>query len=341
MKDLVYKKKDVLGIDVGTTEIKYVQLKKINNLAKLVGYGHFKIPENFIIEGIITEPEKLAKITKKMLEDPPWGKITAERAIASLPDSKIFTHVLELPSMKEKEIEDAVMLEIDQSIPSSLSDLYTDWEIIKQTKEKVFVFMAASPRVIVDSYVHFLRLISMEPLALEFSLAATTRAIIKKGDEGEAVLILDIGGQSTNMAIYDNGIQIAGSYPAGSEAIIKTPEQINQKELKTNFKNEINSKRLPEITKGSFEKIFIEIDRMVKYFEDRKENKKISKIILCGGIGAMPELDLFIEKETGLKTIVGNPWSNISIYPLKPVQKKDIPMFSTAIGLSMRGLLDE
>jgi type IV pilus assembly protein PilM len=345
MKDLVYKKKDVLGLDIGTSNVKYVQLKEKGKLTKLIGYGHFKVPENIIIEGIITEPEKLAKIVKEELANPPWGKITASRVVTALPDSKLFTHVLELPVLSEKEIENAVNLEIDQSIPVAASDLYTDWQIVSEANNKMFVFMAAAPKIIVDSYIQFFNLVSMEPMAFEISLAAISRAVIAEKDSQDLVLIVDIGGQTTNMAIYDKGIQVAGSHPVGAESIgetLKTVLSLNEKEVEDSLQLGLNNEtKSAEVIKNDLKKILVEAERMIQYYKEKRDSRTISKMIICGGLGAMTGLAEFFEEDIKIKTTVGNPWSNISIYPLKPVPKRDAPMFSAAIGLSLRGLRDE
>lgn len=345
MSDLVYKKRDVIGLDIGTSNVKYVQLKEKGRLTKLIGYGSFKVPENIIIEGIITEPEKLAAIVKKELANPPWGKITASRVVAALPDSKLFTHVLELPILSEKEIENAINLEIDQSIPVAASDLYTDWKIVNEQEDKIFVFMAAAPKIIVDSYIQFLKLISMEPVAFEISLAAVARAVVSEGEKHQSIILIDIGGQTTNMAIYDNGIQVASSHPIGSNTIkesLATVLNVKGKELDSYLQAGISEdEKSSAVIKSELKKILIQVERMIQYSKEKRNDKPISKIIISGGLGAMNGLDGYISENTKIETVVGNPWSNISIYPIKPVPKKEAPMFASAIGLSLRGLKDE
>jgi type IV pilus assembly protein PilM len=345
MKDLVYKRKDVLGLDIGTSNVKYVQLKEKGSLTKLVGYGYFKVPENIIIEGIVSEPEKLAEIIKKEISDPPWGKITAERVVAALPDSKLFTRTLELPILSEKDIEGAVALEIEQSIPMALTDLYTDWQIVRETDKKIYIFMAAAPKSIVDSYVQLMNLISMEPIAFDISLSAISRSVIPVGLANRPHLILDIGGRTTNMAIYDGGIQVTGSHPFGAETIKDTLKNVlGIDDLGANKTLDLGLKegeKSTEVIKKEFNTVTTEIERMIKYYKDQRSDVEIAGIVLCGGLGAMEGLANFLTDEFKVKTELGNPWSNISIYPLKPVPKREASMYAAAIGLALRGLKDE
>jgi hypothetical protein len=107
--DPIWKHKDVLGLDLGTRFLKVVQLEKKGKLTKLVGYGKTKVPENYIIEGIVSEPEKLAETVKDLISNKVWGKITAKRVNLSLPESKIYTRLLTLPHMKEKDLAERVI----------------------------------------------------------------------------------------------------------------------------------------------------------------------------------------------------------------------------------------
>lgn len=344
MKDLIYKEKSILGLDIGTDLIKYVQLEEKGKLTKLVGYGKIEVPENVIIEGIISEPEKLSEIINKELKDPPWGKITAERVVSSLPESKLFTRVIELPSISDKDIEDAIAYEIDQSIPIASTDLYTDWQIIGESDKKVSVLLAAAPRSIVDSYIHLFRLINKDPLSLEVSLSAISEALVSEKNSGRPIMIIDVGSATTNIAVYDKSIKITGSYPVGYTGISKslvTVLGITKKEtvilLKKGISKEAGDKS-SEVIKNEFKKIVVEIERMIKYHQEKNDKSTILEILLCGGLGAMNGLDKFLSEQTGITTKVGNPWVNISIYPLKPVPKSEASMYATAIGLCLRGM---
>lgn len=334
-----------MGLDIGTGRIKYVQLKQQKNLTKLIGYGNLEMPENIIIEGIISEPEKLAEILKKHLADPPWGKITAQRVVASLPESKLFTRTIEIPSVSEKDIDEAINYEIEQSIPIPATDLYADWQIVGKSDESYSVFMAAAPRSIIDSYVQLVGLLGLEPIALEVSLAAITRAIIPEKEKNLATMVIDIGARTTNMAIYQNNIQVAASAPIGAEIIkdtLATELDVNAKEanrlLLAGLKNKDKS---AEIIQGELRKIMDEVDRLLKYHREKNGDKDVDQILLCGGIGSMSGLAEFIESESKIKSKAGNPWSNISIYPIKPVPKDEASLYSAAIGLCLRGLQDE
>lgn len=297
------------------------------------------------MEGIISEPEKLAALIQQNLANPPWGKITAQTVVASLPESKLFTRTIEIPSINDDDIDEAINYEIEQSVPIPATDLYTDWQIVGEANDKYTVFMSAAPRSIIDSYVQLMAELKLEPLALEVSLSAIARAIIPDKDKELASLLIDVGAMTTNMAIYQNNLQIAASVPLGAEIIKETlcsTLSIDTKEANKLLMEGLGKQEKPtEIIKIELKKIAEELDRIIKYYQEKNESRKIDQILLCGGIGSMTGLAEFIEEETKIKTKPGNPWSNISIYPIKPVSKQEASLYSAAIGLCLRGLKDE
>lgn len=345
IKDLIYKRKDILGLDVGTSSVKFVQLKQSGKLTKLVGYGRIEIPENIIVEGIISEPEKLANILKKSLNDPPWGRITAQRVIASLPESKIFTKFLELPGLEDKDIEEAINYEMEQSIPIAANDLYVDWQELERKNNKRLIFLSAAPKSIVNSYVQLFELLDIEPVVLEMSLAAIARSMVSNKEKVEPVAILDIGGEASNVAIFDSNLRITGSHAIGGKTIrdllIKSLG-ITEKEAFLAIRKGIKgSTKGEKIIKEEIEKLAVEVERTVKYFSEKNESQKVTKGLLCGGLAFAPGFYDYLSERTKLEFKIGNPWVNISVYPIKPVPKEESPGYAAAIGLCLRGFDDK
>jgi type IV pilus assembly protein PilM len=345
MQDLIYRKKPILGLDIGTTSIKFAQLKKSGKLTKLVGYGKVAVPEGIIIEGVISEPEKLAEYLKKMFENPPWGKINANRVVASLPEARVFTRILELPVFNTKDIEEAVNYEAEQSIPVPASDLYIDWKLMEEKKDGVVVFMSAAPRAIVDSYVHLFNSLDYEPLAIEISMAAIARSMVSNKEHHEPVIILDFGGQTTNIAVFDSILRVTESHPLGGAVLKKSVMDklgVSDEEATAMIRQGLDEEsKAKSIVEDEVKKIITEIERINDYYIEKSENRKISKVLLCGGLGFMPGLAEYIKDKTGLDSKTGNPWINISVYPLKPVHKEEAPVYAAAIGLCLRGEEDD
>lgn len=345
----IWQRKDVVGIDIGTDSLKVVQLRKRGVLVKLVGYGQMPIPENYVIEGIIAEPEKLAEMTKKFFETGVWGKITATRVCTSLPESKIFTHTITLPRLNVKGLAEAVNWEASQTIPMAMTDLYLDYQVIGPSMEDPKsdeIIYAAAPKAIVNSYIQFFSILGFEIEGIEASLTAIIRSAVAKKKAKEAVLIIDIGGKTTNLAVFDHVIRLTGSTLIGGDHItyrIAEALKVDEKEAeKIKRQKGVDQKKVREAVDVEVTQITREAVKMVEYYKDKNAKADpVSRVILCGGSASLDALSEIIKEKLNIPTEVGNPWANISVYPLKAVPKEEAPAFTNAVGLALLGVIDD
>ena len=346
--DAIWQKKEVVGIDIGSGSLKAVQLARKGTLTKLIGYGQMDVPENFIIEGIITEPEKLAELTKAFFKSQVWGKITAKRVCTSLPESKIYTRTITLPHMNDKALAEAVTWDAGQTIPMAMTDLYVDWQVIGPSEDDSKmdeIIYAAAPKAIVNSYIQYFNILGLEIEGIETSLTAIIRSAVSKKNKG-SILIIDIGAITTNLAVFDKVIRLTGSTLVGGKHItdrisqalgVDSGEAEKIKKQKASSKNKVREAidfEVTEITK--------EATKMINYYQ--KKSKKpdgFARVILCGGSASLDTLSEIFSEKLGIPTEIGNPWANISIYPLKNISKDDAPAYTNAVGLALLGVLDD
>ncbi len=345
-QDLIYKQKDCLGLDIGASSVKIVQLKKKKSLTKLVGYQSRVLPENIVIEGIISDHEKMTKIVKEMMSETREGKFTAEKVIASIPDTNVFTRVLQLPKISDKELKEAVMWEADQSVPMALTDLVVDYQVLGPSTDKEDmndILLVAAPLAIVNSYVQLFNMLGFQIEAIETSLASVLRALVSNKDHEEVMLVADIGAKSTNLGFYDHTLRLSDSLDTGGgsfTSLIASSLSLDEKaaeKLKTT--SGLKDDKVKNALKDTLESLSNEMQKVIRYHDERFE-KKTAKVILCGGSSNLIGLTEYLADKLKIEVKVGNPWVNIDTYPLKPVPKSEAPAFANAIGLSLRGMED-
>lgn len=343
-QDLIYKKKDCLGLDIGASSVKVVQLKKKKSLTKLVGYESRELPENLIIEGIITDHEKMTKLIKGMMAETKEGRFTADKVIASIPDKNVFTRVLELPKLSDKDLKEAVMWEADQSVPMAITDLVVDWQVLGSsvTKEGMNdVLLVAAPIAIVNSYVQLFEKLGLQPEGIETSLVSVIRALVSNKEHNEVMLVADIGSRSTNLGFYDHTLRLSDSLDVGgktfTEAIVSGLKIDEQEAEKLKISKGLKDERVKDLLDSILENLKTEMQKVIKYHNDRSEGET-SKVILCGGGSNLIGLTEYLSDALKVEVKVGNPWVNIDTYPLKPVPKTESPAYANAIGLALKGM---
>lgn len=354
------KPKAKLGIDIGTSSIKVVQLKQERDKFKLETYGELSFLGYLerTKDSFQTTPFKtIEAITREMLKIVlEKAEVGTRRAIMAVPVFSSFTSVIELPAMSDKELAKAIYFEARKYVPISLSEVTLDWKIIDSgiikngASNKPFkgkrILLIAVPNEVVNKYISIADELDLKIDALELESSSLARSLVT--DTNSSVCVLDIGARATSFTIIDKGlVQMSHSIDvAGGEMTkilaramgigveraedVKTTYGLNHKEDKE------GREELKEILQTTVDKIINESERMIHSYQT-KTNRKIEKLILNGGSAKLAGFGDYIESGLNIKAVVADPWSKI-IYPvgLQPVLKKIGPQFSVAVGAAMR-----
>jgi type IV pilus assembly protein PilM len=215
---------------------------------------------------------------------------------------------------------------------------------INDPKQDDFIFTAA-PKSIINSYLQLVNLLGLEIGNIETSLTAITRAMIPIRSANEVMLVVDMGGQTTNLAIFDQLIRVTGSTLVGGISLTdRIAEALKLTEAEAE-KIKVNppEKKLAKILEAiepDLATVSGEIDRMIRYYHENNKDAKVSKILLCGGSANIAGLAKYLSDKNGIPASIGNPWTNISVYPIKPVPKQEAALYTNAIGLALTGVQD-
>jgi type IV pilus assembly protein PilM len=340
---LVYRERPLFGFDLGTRTAKMIQLKPSGNTMQVLGYGYATFPDEAITEGIIVDPKEIAEALRPLMTTMTAGKIAATRVAAALPVAKVFTRVLELPSMKPEDLGQAVRLEAEQYIPVPLPDLYIDHEVIESSPDRNEVLMVAAPRAIVDSYIKLFELMNLEVAMIDSSMAAATRAIVATSKLVKPSLVADIGSGSIEMTVHDRVIRLTDTVEMGGDTL--TQQLVKDLGVKREQANEIKYKfgigpsglqpKVMASLGAPLKKMCDEMRRVMKYYQDRGLQKhKIEQIIVSGGSASMPGFLEYMNAQINVPVVVAQPWEGLEFKHLKPVSPYDAPMYTTAIGLA-------
>lgn len=128
------KKKDFLGVDIGTSSIKIVQLTKEGNKAKLVTYGMIDVDTDIIRNKTPETIKLIAQALEKIIER---SRVSTKICSTALPTFSVFNSVISLPQMTKSDLASAVKWEAKKFIPFPIEDMILDWKIINSNNSLV------------------------------------------------------------------------------------------------------------------------------------------------------------------------------------------------------------
>ncbi len=342
---------DICGLDLSDLSVKVVALKNNGKHTFVSGFGFANIPSGSIVDGEIIKKDLVAGAIEKAFEISGPRKIKAKKVICSLPETKAFLRIINIPNMAEEEMREAVKWEMEANIPLSFDQVYYDWQLLenKNTSKKngQDVLVVAVARNVVDSVIDVIERVKKIPIAFEIESIAQTRSLIGKGCEEKKVLIADIGDRRTSFAIIDGGIPcFTSSIPlcgqSMSYAIAKSLgisfEEAEKKKLqyetKNNFKEDVIFLSLEPI----LENIASEIERSIDfYLSGLQYSSQIDCIIICGGGANMKGIIPFFIKRLQQEVKLGDPWVTMDLGKNIPIiNRENSVQYSTAIGLALK-----
>src|SRR6056297_669362 len=210
-----------LGIDLGSSSVKLVELGKKSKEMQLVNYV-FSEKKGVDVSQQLNdkEAEYLVTLIDKMCQE---GEVDGKNAVATLPTSSVFSSVINLSDVSKDELESAVNWEAKKVIPTSLEDMVLDWKIIEEDKEKnnIKIFLTASPKKLIKKYIDIFKQSKLNLSSLETEVFSLIRSLAIREDSN--TMIVEIGTINTDISIVKGKIPVLNrSIDTGGYSITKT-----------------------------------------------------------------------------------------------------------------------
>lgn len=349
-----------IGIDIGTSAIKVVELKREDGRAVLSTYGALSLGQykegGMIGEVTNLDVETLAKALLDVLKE---TKITGSNVVVGIPSVSCIIFILQLPAeIDEASMPTVIPNEAKKFIPVPINDVSLDWYVIPRREEsgiasrvlaesggeaKLPVLVVATLNETLAKYTQVLQKATLPMDSLEIEVFSHIRSVLTR--ELFPVLIIDIGASKTKLTIVEHGIvETFRLVNRGSQdmtnAIAHSLElPFDKAEM---IKKEYGLTPTPEhphvadIIQTHLVDIFQEANTNILAYEKRY-NKNIGKIIFTGG-GAMTKgLLQFAKEHFSAELVMADPFSKVeSPVFLAGVLKTTGPEFSIALGLALK-----
>ncbi len=350
--------KNFLGIDIGTSSLRIIELGRRGQVYRLMNYGEIgtsafreKSFRIFQKKNLTLSDKQVAKAIQTISKE---AEIQTEEVNFSIPDFCSFSTTFKLPVMSKDEVPEAVNYEVRPFIPLPLTDVTLDWFIIEgePSRTTLKILVVAIPNDVINQYQHIANLANLKLRILEPEVFALARASIKDEKEKEIIGLIDIGARSTTCSILEKGI-LKSSHSfniAGNELTEVIARSLNidhnraeELERKYGLVPDSSSsggspKEIRKILIPLIDSILEEIRKVFRGFY-RQEGKKIEKIVLAGGLISMPGLKEYFSAELKKKVIIADPFLHIACPSILTETLKEIgPSYAIAVGLALKGL---
>jgi len=194
--------KTLLGIDIGDSSIKVVELQKRGKVIHLLNYGF----SEDLSQTKLTSTDDLDYLAEAISRVKKEVGIVGNRASVSLPSFAVFSAVINLASVNTKNIADQISEEAKKVIPLPLSEMVLDWKVIPSADAGggTKVFLTGSPKKLIKRYISAFQKAQIELVSLETETFSLIRALL--GNDPSTVMLVDLGANSTDVCIVKESI---------------------------------------------------------------------------------------------------------------------------------------
>ena len=355
--------KSVIGIDIGSSAIKVVQLKKQNGKAILETYGAISLgPYGNSDIGSITNL-KTDDVIKALLDVMKESNVTTRTGIISIPSSSSLIFTLALPDkISEDKLASVVPIEARKYIPVPIAEVSLDWFILPKETEstenntlnqsavkapelKTEVLVVAIHNDILTRYQEILKKTELKSDSFEMEIFSNIRSSFTH--DLAPVLLMDFGASKTKLSIIEEGVvHVFHIINRGGADITKNIASslgisfTEAEKLKRNVGLDLNSNpEVADIVRLSVEYILSDANGVVFAYQ-KKYNKNVSKVILTGGGSLIKGLKEKTTENFHTEVVYSNPFFKTEAPAfLAPILEISGPEFSVAVGLELRQFL--
>ena len=343
----------MLGLDIGTTSIKMVEVARGDKMPKLTNYGILESRGSLTRSNTAIQSSSLKIFDQeagnflKILINKTKPRTTA--VAASLPIFSAFTTVLSFPQMAPEELEKDVAFQARQYIPLPISEVALDWSKVGEYEdEKGFkysqILLISVPHVEIKKYQDMCKFAGLTLQSLEVESVSLTRMLI--GTDPTPTYIIDIGSRSTGIAIAEKGAlkfssqtDFAGASLTQALATSLSINPVRAEELKkergilgTGPNYELSTIMIPFL-----DAIISEVKRTdFAYHSQFPGAAKVERAILSGGGANLLGIQKYFQEQLGIPVVKAAPFLRFEYPPLlEPLAPELNSTLAVALGLAL------
>jgi type IV pilus assembly protein PilM len=348
------KKKDVIGLDIGSSSIKLVELKEGKSGFRLQNLAVSSLPPEAIVDGALMDSVTIINTIRDLIAT---SKTKTKEVATSVSGHSVIVKKISLPLMTEAELEESIPWEAERYIPFDINDVNIDFQIFgasAENPEVMDVVLVAAKKDIINDYVSVIMESGLNPVIIDIDSFALENmlAMNYEIEKDEIVAIANIGASVTNINILRNNVTgfTRDIFKGGNQITEEIQRQLHidydeAEKVKIGSKvDDLNSQPIIQnVLKAASESLALEIGNSLDFFQSTTTYEKIGKLYLSGGSSKIKDFDIALQQHIGIPVEVVNPFKKMEYsgknFDLEYLREIG-PLMGVGVGLASRRLGD-
>ncbi|MEN6581918.1 MAG: type IV pilus assembly protein PilM [Armatimonadota bacterium] len=368
MLSSLFSKETTVGIDIGSSCIKAVEIEPTARGWELVNAAVAPTPADAIREGVIVNVAEVSQQIRSLLKE---AGIRATGAISAISGSQVIVRQVQFPKMPEATLRKSIKYEASKHISSSMEDSAVEFEILGDVPDSpgmMNVMLVAAPREMVDTRVAAIESAGLEPLVIDVEAFAIIRALVDFSASDEylqkTVALIDMGASHTDVNIVSKGefaltrnIPIAGNSFTNAVKSLTGSSFDDAERAKLEMTSgspldELSARegdnRSWKVVQPLLDELIREIRRSIHYYQSQfpegSPEALVSQITLTGGTARMPGMSAYMSAKLSIPTQIADIFSQSAIGTSKispEFVREHGPVLAVGTGLGLKEMVPE
>lgn len=341
--------KNLVGVDIGSSSIKVVQLKETRKRLQIVRAAFAPLPPQTIIDGHVMNPSAVTETLMKLFHD---KKIPQKEVAVGVYGQSVIIRKITIPIMTPAELEKQIGWEAEQHIPFDIKVMSVDYEVLRQRPEsgQMDLLLVAAKRDEINDFSNIVKDAKLKPLVVDIN-AFTVQNIFEQQNgmlsPDQSIALINIGATVTSLNIISGGISAFTREitNAGNSITEEIQRQVNVPyEQAEAYKcgggtSDIVPQDVHQVIASACDGLAGEIQRSLDFYLATSGEKEISRVFVCGGSAYLAPLLTAVERRARVPVVMFDPAQHLQCDP-KFVNEQELrgraAQFVVALGLGLR-----
>jgi type IV pilus assembly protein PilM len=339
----------IVGLDIGSSAVKAIVLRRGRGGWSLVAAGEAPLPEGSIQDGAASEPTLVSEAVSQLLDS---LKVRRARVAAALAGHAVIVKRLSLPSMSDAELSEAIPWEAEQYIPFDLADVQLDYQVVSSgdaAKSGLDVLLVAAKKDRIDDRAGVIAQTGRRPVVLDveaFALANAYQMNYPERTDPLAALI-HVGRNVTVVCLLERGetiftrdISIGGQVHL--DALVRAFGGVGVDELAAKrilngvYPPDVDADQVAGVLREASSQLVLEVRKTIDFYRATAPVDRLSRVVLSGGAWQAVGLVDLLASEFGSPVDVFDPFRRIAKPGRAIGAELAGPAYAIAVGLAMR-----
>jgi len=327
----------VLGLDIGSSTIKIVQLRRNSKGYVATGGG---------LVNIANSGDRRTNTVRAIHKCVELSRVSTKLAVCSVCGPEVAIRDFKFPALPAEEIEGAVLLEASQVCPFNIEESAVDYHLIPTDEGITSGVLVAATKTLVKNKIQLAKYAGLDCVLMDVDGLALLNCFsqCEELEPGHTIAILNVGGSYATLAILgDNGVPFVRDIAYAGDDIITLIAEDN--DMSTEAVKEILSgdsepeQKIYSSLEKACDKLIIDVTKTSQYYKAEGKPAALEKIFVCGGFAQVKGFVEILNRRLPVRAALWNPFEKIKFKTnlwCRRILKINGPAMAVAAGLAMR-----